>query len=97
MAAAKKPVRQKTGRKTTARAKTRPKPRTKPLAISAHVRREAPSGRSLLDTQMDLLRVMMTWSPMGVMLTQQAAFWEGAASAKPKDGARKRSLRGRSK
>lgn len=67
-------------RKKTGRAKPKARAKTKSLAISGDVRREVPSGPALMDRQLDLFRVMMAWSPISVMLTQQAAFWESVAS-----------------
>jgi hypothetical protein len=89
-------TRKSPARKKTGRAKPKPRAKTKSLAITGHVRREAPSGPALMDRQLDLFRVMMAWSPISVMLTQQAAFWERVASSagpkteSPKKGSRRR-------
>ena len=43
---------------------------------------------SLLDRQMALFRAMIAWSPMGILIRQQATIWDRLAA--PANAARKR-------
>ena len=60
----------------TAKLPARRTPKTKALAISDPVRHEA-LGRSMFDSQLALFGVMAAWSPVQILASQQAAFWEG--------------------
>jgi hypothetical protein len=89
----KMPVRRKA---KTAMAPARRTPKTKALAISDPVKREAP-GPSMFDSQLALLGVLAAWSPVQVLVSQQAAFWEGVAgsSSAPSASNRKRPAKAR--
>jgi hypothetical protein len=52
--------------------------KTQALAISDPVKREAP-GPSMFDSQLALLGALAAWSPVQMLVSQQAAFWEGVA------------------
>ena len=75
----------------TAKLPARRTPKTKALAISDPVKREA-LRRSVLDSQFAVLEAIMAWSPARLLVNQQAAFWEGfsAPSAAPRASKRKR-------
>jgi hypothetical protein len=64
------------------KAPKRPAAKTKALAITDPVRREAIPSATLPDDHLTLLRVILAYSPVGI-LAAQAAFWKGLAS--PKD------------
>ena len=65
--------------------------KSKALAISDPVKREA-LQRSVLDSQFAVLEAIMAWSPARLLVSQQAAFWEGfnALSPAPRASAKKR-------
>jgi hypothetical protein len=75
-------------RKKAAPSKARVRAKTKALAASEPVIRETVNTPSLLDRQMALFRAMMAWSPMGILIRQQATIWERLAA--PANAARKR-------
>lgn len=79
-AAAKKPAR--------GRAKTRA------LAFSESVVREAPRP-AMFANPFAVLEAMLAWSPARILATQQAAFWEGFAggSSAPSPARRKRAAK----
>lgn len=76
--------------------------KTKALAIGDAVRRQAlrgaglanplailePLRQSMVERQIALVGAAMTWSPAHILVSQQAAFWDGFT-----DAAAKRSLR----
>lgn len=71
-------ARKKTASRKVAPSKARPRasPKAKALAITAPVKREAITSRTLVDSQMALLSAMMAWNPARIVINQQAAFWE---------------------
>lgn len=73
-------ARKKTASRKVAPPKARPrasaKAKAKALAITAPVKREAVTSRTLVDSQMALLSAMMAWNPARIVINQQAAFWE---------------------
>jgi len=72
------PPRKTPARRTTksAKAPARRSSKSKALAISDPVKREAFS-RSMFDSQLALLGAFAAWSPVQILVGQQAAFWEG--------------------
>jgi hypothetical protein len=52
-------------------------PRTQALAVKDAVKREPWLSYSLVEKQWDLMRAMASWSPVGLVAGQQAAFWRG--------------------
>lgn len=84
----KKPVR-RTAR--TAKPPARRNSKTKALAIAEPVKRQA-QAQSALGSQMALLDALAAWSPMQILVSQQAAFWEGFTdpSRAPRAGKRQR-------
>jgi len=87
------PPRNTPARRTTksAKAPARRSSKSRALAISDPVKREA-LRRSVLDSQFAVLEAIMAWSPARLLVNQQAAFWEGfsAPSAAPRASKRKR-------
>jgi hypothetical protein len=70
----------KTSRKaTTPKSRPRKGSKTRALAISDPVRRQSLRTPSFLDRQQAFLQHAATWSPLGLLVAQQAAFWEGLA------------------
>jgi hypothetical protein len=61
--------------------RNRAKPaKTKALSVKdAIVREELPARKAIaaLNAQNGLLQAMLTWSPVSLIVGQQAAFWEG--------------------
>lgn len=87
------PPRKKAVRRTTRTAKpqVRRNSKTKALAISDPVKRQEPS-RSAFGSQLALLDALAAWSPVQILVRQQAAFWEGFTnpSSAPRGGKRQR-------
>jgi hypothetical protein len=82
----KMPVRRKA---KVAKPPARRSPKTKALAISDPVKREAP-GPSMFDSQLALFGALAAWSPARILASQQAAFWEGFTSLSSAPPASKR-------
>jgi hypothetical protein len=77
MAPRKKATRAKAAKKPAPKARKRVPAKTRALAVpDAIVREELPS-RSVIGNGQGLLHAMLSWSPMSVLVAQQAAFWEG--------------------
>jgi hypothetical protein len=75
MAPRKKATRAKAAKKPAPKARKLVPAKTKALAVpDAIVREELPAR---VGNHHDLLHAMLSWSPMNVLVTQQAAFWEG--------------------
>lgn len=78
MAPRKKPAPRK---KSASSSRTKPRARTQALAITDAVKRELPAspflGAQLLGAQEAWLRRAAVWSPLGLLVAQQAAFWKG--------------------
>jgi hypothetical protein len=70
MAARKSPVKRKPP-------KGKPKARAKALALTDAVKSEAWTPHSLREKHVRLFRAMIAWTPLGLAIGQQAAFWEG--------------------
>ena len=89
----KMPVRRKA---KAAKPPARRSSKTKALAISDPVKREA-LGPSMFDSQLALLGALAAWSPVQILVSQQAAFWEGFAgpSSAPRASKRKRPAKAR--
>jgi hypothetical protein len=87
----KTPVRRPT---KSAKPAARRSSKSKALAISDPVKREVLS-RSMFDTQLALLGAMAAWSPVQMLVGQQAAFWGGftGPSSSPPAGKRKRNAK----
>lgn len=58
---------------------------TNPLAVFEPLR------KAVIDRQIALIDMAITWSPAHVIVSQQAAFWEGFAHDGAKVGGRRRS------
>lgn len=85
--------------------------KTQALAMADAVRREPlaaprlanplaafePLRRTILDRQIALLDLAMTWSPLHIIADQQAAFWVGFASDGVKARPRRKPARSRAK
>ena len=77
MAPRKKATRAKAAKKPAPKARKRVPAKTRALAVpDAIVREELPSLPAIGNGQ-GLLHAMLSWSPMSVLVAQQAAFWEG--------------------
>ena len=73
-------TKKKTRRKTvTANAKRRAKPTAKALAITDPVLREDVTPPKNRD---GFMQMAFAWSPLGLLLAAQAAFWEGLVGAR---------------
>ena len=90
------PPRKKPARRPTKSAKpaARRSSKSKALAISDPVKHEVLS-RSMFDTQLALLGAMATWSPVQMLVGQQAAFWEGFTGPSNSPPASKRTAKSR--
>lgn len=85
--------------------------KTQPLAMADAVRREPlaktrlanplaafePLRRTILDRQIALLDLAMTWSPIHIIADQQAAFWVGFTRDGAKVSRRRKPARNRAK
>lgn len=92
--------------KSTSNKSNKPRRRTKTraLAVSDAVLREAvgstqfpnplqvfePLRRSVVDRQIAIFGMVMAWSPARIIANQQAAFWEGFVGAAPTTSAQRR-------
>jgi hypothetical protein len=77
MAPRKKATRAKAAKRPAPKARKRAPAKTRALAVpDAIVREELPLRRAIGNGQ-GLLHAMLSWSPMNVIVAQQAAFWEG--------------------
>lgn len=85
--------------------------KTQALAVADAVRREPlaktrlanqlaalePLRRTILDRQIALLDLAMTWSPVHIIVDQQAAFWVGFTHDGVEGGHRRKPARNRAK
>ncbi len=104
-AGASKPIAAKASKRAPRR-----RAKTQALAVAETVRREPlrhvaiinplaalePLGRRVMERQIALLGMAMAWSPAHVIVSQQAAFWEGFVGDAGK-GAQRKPARKRSK
>lgn len=86
---------------------SRRRTKTQALAVADAVRREPvkrvrvpnplaafePLRRSVVDRQLQLIDLAVTWSPAHVIVDQHAAFWSGFANEGAKGGTRRRPAR----
>jgi hypothetical protein len=77
MAPRKKATRATAAKKPAPKARKRVSAKTKALAVPDAIVREELPARPVIGNHQDLLHAMLSWSPMNVLVTQQAAFWEG--------------------
>ena len=80
------------------RPRARPRTQTKALAVTDAVRRQPLTAP--LDRQLALVRAIVAWSPINMLVGQQAAFWEGFADraiGSRRAGSPKRASRARPK